>query len=198
MFEAIRAIIRKIFQDKLIFALVLVSIMAVFFSGVKLQDGGSNSTTETTTTTTTAALKPGALQPSLAVDFIKWWLAKAFDCNPQTANQSHQEAGGWMTPAAINTYNSVFWSSPLAKGVMTGQIQAQFVPQTIIAVAANPDGSVVVGVRADVQYTNGGPPVTEKLRTDFLVMHSADGLRIAGIYNHAPTATMTTFVPAVQ
>jgi hypothetical protein len=198
MYESISALIRKILQDKLILALVVISIMAIFFSGVKLQDGGSNSTTESTTTSSSTDVKPGALQPSLAVDFVKWWLPKAFDCNPQTANQSHQEAGGWMTPAAINTYNTVFWSSPLAKGVVAGQIQAQFAPQTIIALASNPDGSVVVGVRADVQYANGGPPITEKLRTDFLVMHTADGLRIAGIYNHPATATMTTYAQSFQ
>jgi hypothetical protein len=187
----VSAILQKLFQNKLMLALVGLGVLIIFFSGIKLQDN-SSTVTDTSIGGDSTTVKPGALQPSLAVDFVKWWLAKAFDCNPQTANQSHQEAGGWMTPSAVNTYNTVFWNSPLAKSVVTGAVQAKFVPQTIIALAANPDGSVVVGIRAYVQYSSNGAPVTEKLRTDFLVMHSTDGLRIAGIYNHPATATMTT------
>lgn len=195
MNEAVKATIQKIFRNKLILALVLVGIVAAFFSGIKLQDGSSSTSSTTTETVSDSSTNPNAVQPALAVDFVKWWIPKAFDCQPQTATQNHQEASGWMTPQAITSYNNVFWNSQLAKGIMTGIIQAQFTPTGVVALAANPDGSVVVGMTANVQYTNGGVPVNEKLRTDFLITRSTDGLRIAGIYSHPASAstTMTSY-----
>lgn len=124
-----------------------------------------------------------AVDPKLAGDFIKWWLAGAMDLNAATAQKSHSDAIAWMTADTVPAFQANFWPPELAEGISSGRITASFTPTQVQAVAVNPDGSVVVSVAGSLMMQQGPRPAVHQFVADFLVRKDQDGLRVAGVYN---------------
>jgi hypothetical protein len=190
-YELARAAVQRVFQDKILMGLVIVMFLAILVGGF----GGSGSertASERTAPTgpresnTPSAAQAGPSQPMepvLATDFIKWWLNGAMDFNATTAAKSHSEALAWMTADAVQPFQANFWPPEMAEGIASGRVVASFTPTSVQAVAANPDGSIVVTVAGQLTMQTGPQPATHQFYADFLVRKDQDGLRVAGVYN---------------
>ncbi len=130
-------------------------------------------------------IKPigNGLTPSLATEFVTWWINKAMDYSAPTAARSHSEAFGWMTPLASSTFKQVFWTPAIAQGITQGRMTAAFQPVSVQALAFNPDGTIVVTVQGSLVVQDTAAPVSQQIVTDFLVRKEKEGLRIAAMYN---------------
>lgn len=205
-YEIIRALVQKIFQDKILFALVIIGLLAIFVGGF---GGGSGDRVMPSARQQKDGMKesaaheqdeaqgpsPGqnnqaaqgnkasaaALTPVLAKDFISWWVGLAMDYNAHTAASNHQSAFNWMTPEASQAFQSAFWTPEISNGIASGSMQGSFTPTTIKAVAANPDGSVVVQVQGHLLLHRS----SQQVNADFLVRRESSGLRVAGMYNRS-------------
>ena len=211
LYEIARSIVQKIFQDKILAGLVIVGILAIFVGGF---GGGSSDrvatgprdarTTAQTGDRHTAAVnhekpqskqeKPQAslpapaaakLEPTLATQFVGWWIGTAMDFNPQTAVQNRQQATTWVTPEVAPNYQAAFWPPEIADGILSGRVRGSFVPTSVQAIASNPDGSIVVNVTGQLSLQQGPRPCVQNLSTDYLVKRDSGGLRIAGLFNRA-------------
>lgn len=206
-YEIIRALVQKIFQDKILFALVIIGLLAIFVGGF----GGGNgdrvmpsARQQKDGIKESAANEPGdeasgqganqnnkaaqgnkasapALTPSLAKDFISWWVGLAMDYNAHSAATNHQSAFNWMTPEASQAFQAAFWTPEISNAIAAGSMQGSFTPTTIKAVAANPDGSVVVQVQGHLLLHRS----SQQVNADFLVRQESSGLRVAGMYNRS-------------
>lgn len=222
--DVIRAIIQRVLRDKILMGLVVIGVVAIFVTGVN-EDGSQSKNTEEKLPVDAAmpsahlartAQKPGgqaaqphqaqqaeaaqqqqqfALEPTMASDFVKWWLGGAMDFQAATANKNHEQAFLWMTPEAKDTFKQAFWNEAMADGIRTGRLIAAFQPVSITPHAVNPDGTVVVSMKGSlVLQISGHPADTRQVVTDFLVKKEEQGLRIAAICNrsyaqaHSPTA----------
>lgn len=190
LYEIARALVQRIFRDKILMGLVIIGILAIFMSGISTKEEPAP-VTKATSAPSAAQTTPvqTAVEPKLAADFLKWWLGGAFDYAPATAVQSHQQAFAWMTAQTQAAFQAAFWTPDVASGITNGQIVAAFHPTSIEAEAVNPDGSVVIAVAGTLVIQSGGQPVTQQLLADFLVQRQRDGLRVAGIYNKLAPST---------
>jgi hypothetical protein len=210
-YELIRAIVQKIFQDKILAGLVIVGLLAIFVGGFggnvtdriasgpredrKGQKAGAEKSlpsaakeAKAETSGKAAAAKPSVqekLEPALAAQFVGWWIGDAMDFNPATVIQKRQQAMTWIVPEVAQSYQAAFWPSEIADGVCSGRIRGSFTPTSVQAVASNPDGSIVVNVTGNLTLQQGPRPAVQILSTDYLVKREAGGLRIAGLFNRS-------------
>lgn len=198
LYELVRETIRRIIHDKILLALVIFGVMAFFYNGMNTNHNREPEVTinETSSQATqdNRASEMGnqaacAVDPKLATDFVRWWLASAMDYSQQTGKKNHEQAFGWMSPQAVGAFQQAFWSQPVADGVTTGSLVAAFQPTSVIAEAVNPDGSVVVGIAGTLVYQAGGQPASQKIVADLLIRRERAGLRVAGLYNRTAQAS---------
>ena len=203
-YEIIRALIQKIFQDKILFALVIIGLLAIFVGGfgggsgdrvvpsARQQKDGMRETEAQHGQDDSQAQKPAAaapqnkataaaLTPNLAKDFISWWIGLAMDYNAHTAASNHQSDFNWMTPEASQAFQAAFWTPEISNSIVAGTLHGSFTPTAINPVAANPDGSVVVQVQGNLVLQRS----MQHVNADFLVRREANGLRVSGIYNRS-------------
>jgi hypothetical protein len=163
---------------------VVIGILGIFIMGQSPKQEPSVTKSEPE-----AAVQPSPVEPKLATDFLTWWSKGAFDYNPSTAKKSHMEAFGWMTPAAIQAFQTSYWTEDTAASVSTGQLQATFQLTSIQPEAVNPDGSVVLCLAGNLIIQASPQPTTQPLLTDFLVRRQGSDLQIAGVYNRIPASS---------
>ena len=180
--DVIRAVIQRIRRDKILLGLIIVGVLAIFVGGVCSNDEPAATKApakEATFAETAAATQiaaapatpaPAALDPGLASQFVKWWLAQSMDYAAATAKPHHTEAARWMTAEAAQGFQSVFWTPAIEQEVLTGRVVAAFQPVTVQSTAINPDGSVVVSMTGTlVMQQANTAPMTQQIATDFLV-----------------------------
>jgi hypothetical protein len=164
--------------------LVIVAILGVFVGGMTIGDDKPDASKKVASAEKAqeqAQAPASALNPSLATDFINWWLGSAMDYNAASASQSHNQAFSWMTADAARSFQANFWTPQIAEAVQTGRLVAGFQPSAVQAQAINPDGSVVVGVAGTMVMQANGQPSTQQFLASFLVRQEKDGLRVAGL-----------------
>ncbi|MBY0547950.1 MAG: hypothetical protein K2W95_11705 [Candidatus Obscuribacterales bacterium] len=193
VYELARSLVQRIFQDKILMGLVIVLVLAIVVGGFgsggsdRAPTGPKDAPAPAAEAGTAPAAKPpvgsNSVDPKLAGDFIKWWLAGAMDLNAATAQKSHSDAIAWMTADTVPAFQANFWPPELAEGITSGRITASFTPTQVQAVAVNPDGSVVVSVAGSLMMQQGPRPAVHQFVADFLVRKDQDGLRVAGVYN---------------
>lgn len=133
-----------------------------------------------------APVDPNALNPTLATDFVKFWMGGAMDYNAASAAQSHKEAAKWMTPETQQAFETNFWSPDIANGIASGQLRGAFQPIKVEAQAVNPDGSIVVRMTGTLLLQQSTVrPVTHQIVMDLLVRKEGENCRIAGLYNQS-------------
>ena len=206
--DIIRAVIQRIFRDKIVLGLVIIGVLSIFMmnshggertselppekqqaheQAIAAQGNEPENQAKKASSGESAkkseAGEEGPLEPTLACNFIKWWLGGAMDYHRETAQKNHEEAFHWMSKEAHEAFQSAFWSDQVAQGVASGGIIAAFQPITVEAEAVNPDGSVVVLVKGTLVMQLSGQPSTQPIETDFLVKKEPAGLRIESIYN---------------
>ncbi len=215
LYELARSIVQRIFQDKILAGLVIVGILAIFVggfggdpadktaSGPREERGKHASASKTKTdadnkadpapqkaekkSSPAQAAQDPKLEPNLAIQFVSWWIGSAMDYNPQTAIQNRQQALTWITPEVAASYQAAFWTPETADAICSGRVKGSFTPLSVNAIAANPDGSVVVNVTGQLVFQQGPRPHIQQLSTDYLVKRESGGLRIAGLFNRAAT-----------
>lgn len=125
----------------------------------------------------------GKLTPSLACDFVKWWLQQAMDYSLSTGKARHEEAMKWMLPPAAEAFKAQFWSDVVAQGVAQGAMTGAYQSSEISALALNPDGTVAVkAVGALVTQQAGFAPQTQSLNLQFLIGKTPSGVGILNFY----------------
>jgi hypothetical protein len=189
-YELIRTIIQKVLQDKILMGLVVICVLGLFVGGMTMNDekGEKKEKSETAATAEQgqpaqqqAATPAAGLTPSIATDFVSWWLQAAMDYNGASAAQNHQSAMQWMTPEAAQAFQNLFWNPQIAESVATGRLVAAFHPTNVQAQAVNPDGSVVVAVTGTMVVQTGAQPTAQQFAGAFLVRKDNDSLRVAGL-----------------
>ncbi|MBU6452675.1 MAG: hypothetical protein KGS72_12890 [Cyanobacteria bacterium REEB67] len=129
-----------------------------------------------------------SLPPSLAVDFVRWWLTMALDYSLNTSAANHKKALAYAKPQVANMFKQSFYTSEVMQGVAAGTLAGSFQPVTVQAIAINPDGSVVVTVIGNLTLqSSGSQPVSQSLDMEFLVTKDAQGVRMAGFFNKTVT-----------
>jgi hypothetical protein len=141
-----------------------------------------------------AQANPTALQPSTAVDFVRWWLSMALDYSMQTSVENHKKAMKWAKGQVPTMFKQSFYTQEVMQGVAGGTLAGSFQPVTVQAIAINPDGSVVVTVIGNLTLqSSGSQPVSQSLNLEFLVSKDAQGVRMSGFFNKTVNQT-----PAAQ
>jgi hypothetical protein len=198
----VQSIVKRILTDKIFASLIIAGVLVIIFvafatdvpSDKAKPDAQQAAQREQSPQAQTAAAQ---LNPQLAIDFVRWWLTKSMDYNVQTARDSHNEAAKWMTQTAGTSFQAGYWNQQIQQGVLSGQVSAAFQPMSIFAEAVNPDGSIVVGITGTLLLQQGGPPMSQQVAMDFLVVRDANGLRIGGVYNrqvaNAQTGTQAPY-----
>jgi hypothetical protein len=129
-----------------------------------------------------------SLPPSLAVDFVRWWLTMALDYSLNTSAANHKKALAYAKPQVANMFKQSFYTPEVMQGVAAGTLAGSFQPVTVQAIAINPDGSVVVTVIGNLTLqSSGSQPVSQSLDMEFLVTKDAQGVRMAGFFNKTVT-----------
>jgi hypothetical protein len=131
----------------------------------------------------TANVAAAGLDPTLATQFVTWWIKPAMDYSTATAARSHAEAFSWMTPQCAANFQQIFWTPQISQAIMQGKMTAAFQPISVQAEAINPDGTIVVGVTGTLIMQESATPASQQIVTDFLVKKEKEGLRIAGLNN---------------
>jgi len=210
--EIARSTIQRIFKDKILAGLVIVGVLAIFVGGFgsnphdRVKSGPRESRSAEQSRSQSQVSKPSAqevkqapqqpkvesatpaltkIEPALAIQFVEWWVVRAMDFNPETAIKNREEAMQWITPETAPSYQAAFYPAEITDGITSGRIQGSFTLSAVRAVAANPDGSIVVNVTGNLVLQQGQAPVVQQLSTDYLVKREPGGLRIAGLYNRA-------------
>jgi hypothetical protein len=210
--DIIRLTVQKIFNDKILLGLLIVCLLGFFvggFSGHKDEPPVAvkgmptpPSPANAAPSTPAHAAKPGAsdyaknpnVEPSLAVDFVKWWMKAAMDYSQQSAAQSHEAASNWMSPESYRSFTEAFWTADLAEQINSGATVGAFQPIAVQAEAINPDHSVVVGLTGTlVLHSANGRPNSHQVKIDVLVRKSDTGLRITGINNHVSSVSSSVY-----
>ncbi len=133
------------------------------------------------------------LTPQLATEFVRWWITKAMDYQQATAIASHKEAEGWMLKDAATEFERLYWGDHIKQGIAAGTIAGSFQPISIVPLATNPDGSVVMTTVGTLVIQQAGtPPASQQLTMDFLIKKGPEGCRVAGFYNKAVSPAATT------
>jgi hypothetical protein len=196
--DLIRVTITRIIHDKILLGLVIVGILGIFVGGFATSDDKPASLKHTQSDGQEQSAAPnqaeskGAdskLEPQLATDFVKWWMAGAMDYTAASSAANHEAAFRWMTPEAMQNFRSSLWTPDTAQGVAQGLYVAAFQPVSVQAAALNPDGSVVVTLTGTLVTQSSGRPFSQQIQMDLLVRKENDGLRIAGVYNRVASAT---------
>lgn len=188
---------KKIFRNKLMIAFGIVGFL-LFTVGQFYPKDDSTKTDHKTAADRSSSGEPQSpndktqvdvaptpmLTPTVATQFISWWVPLAMDYNAISGGANHNKAFGWMTDGAAKQFKQCFWSPAIASGVAQGTLAAAFQPATVQAEAVNPDGSVVVGLTGSLVMQDATTPaVTQPIVVDFLVKKGNGGFRIAGLYN---------------
>lgn len=211
--DIIRAIIQRIFRDKILLGLLIIGILAVFMTGTQSSSEKSSQSApesmggpgpakaaradsqmsskdqtknpESANQGQMAAAPTNSLKPAEAVDFMNWWLGYAMDYQAQSAEKNRTKAMGWMTPEAADTFKSSFWTPEIQQGISNGSIVAAFSPSSVQATALNPDGTIVVHVKGTLvrQMAGQTSPSTELLLTDYLIKKEEQGYRVANVHH---------------
>jgi len=186
--DIIRATVQRILHDKLLLGLVIVGILSIFVGGFATSDDkpankAQKEASEQSSSDGKGATEVSKLDPSLATDFVKWWMKGAMDYSAASAAANHEAAFRWMTPEAMQSFQQSLWTTDTATGVAQGLYVAAFQPVSVQAAAINPDGSVVVTLSGTLVTQSSGRPFSQQLQMDLLVRKESDGLRIAGVYN---------------
>ena len=163
-------------------------------AGQNQQGQTPNNQAQTNQTQNTGGQQAAAcgLTPDLATQFVRWWLTQSMDYRMDTGAASHKVAAVWMLPDACNAFEQLYWGDHIKQGIATGTIVGAFQPVSVVPIATNPDGSVVVTVVGTLMMQQSGQqPASQQLTMDFLVKQTADGFRIAAFFNRAvaPVAT---------
>jgi hypothetical protein len=194
-------VLKRLAADKFIVGLLLAGMMIIFVGCLTSQDQSEQKKAEATRVATIAPTAlPAApqiiLEPQLATDFVKWWLTVGMDYQPNSAKKSHTEAFQWMTPEALATFQSNFWTPEIANGVLSGQTAAAYQPASVQAEAINPDGTVVVSTSGTLVVQSTAGPMSRQIAVDYLVRKDKGGLRISSLYNREaaqPVATVPSY-----
>jgi hypothetical protein len=198
--DLIKPAMKRILYDKLLLGLVIVGLLGIFVGGFAIKDQSPSSAKlddakveQTVSSASRSTVAPTS--PALAVDFVKFWMGKSMNYSGASALKSHQEAARWMTPEALQVFQSVLWTPDIAQGIASGEIIGAFQPISVQAEAVNPDGSVVVGITGTLILQRRGRPSTHQLQTDVLVANDQDnsGLRIAGLYNRVASENRSAY-----
>jgi len=213
--ELVRLTVTRVLQDKILLGLLIVGILGIFVGGFTSNDETAASKRHSQAqaiespepqaapapltpaqpaevpkpaeglSQQAAAPAQGALDPSLATDFVKWWMTGAMDYSASSSQQNHTAAMRWMTPQAAQAFQTAYWNPEMSQGVTHGTIVAAFQPISVQAQAVNPDGTVVVGMSGNLVTQSTGRPASQQIQLDLLVRKESDGLRIAGLFNRA-------------
>jgi len=192
LYDIIRSIVQTVLRDKIWLGLLIVGILGIFMVGANKNEPAVNRVASQTAQPAAQPSQPSQpaatsddLDPELATNFVKWWMNVAFDYDPHTAVESHHQAFTWMTQDAQQAFQTAFWTPQVAQGIQDGSVSASFKTSNIQAEAINPDGSIVIGVYGTINLQTTGQPMSQQLRTDFLVRRAPEGLRVAGLYSRA-------------
>lgn len=148
--------------------------------------GAQGAPTAQGTPAAAAPVDPNALTPTLATDFVKYWMGGAMDYNTASAAQSHKEAAKWMTQESAQAFETNFWSPEIANGIASGQLRGAFQPISVQAQAVNPDGSIVVKMTGTLVLQQASVrPITHQIVMDLLVRKEGENCRISGLYNQS-------------
>ncbi len=218
--DIIRLTVQRIFNDKILFGLLIVCLLGFFVggfnskeepsSGNKIAANQAHAPNTNTGTSPSANESPGVpaptpsstgnypatvqLEPGLAVDFVKWWMKAAMDYSPQSAAQSHEAAINWMTPEASRTFQETFWPPELAQQIASGATVGAFQPISVTAEAINPDHTIVVNLTGTlVLHGVNERPIASQVQMDLLVHKGNTGLRITGMNNRISTANSSIY-----
>jgi len=143
------------------------------------------------------AAAPPKLAPSLAVDFVRWWLTMALDYSVNTGAANHKKAMSYAKPQVARTFSDGFYTQDVIARVANGTLAGSFQPATVQAVAINPDGSVVVTVIGTLSMqSSGSQPVSQSLVLEFLVSKDNEGCRMTGFFNK--TISQAPAAPAAE
>jgi hypothetical protein len=184
--QLVRNTLQRIAKDRMLLGLTVVAVIGLLLL-IATFGGGDDNKHETASKETApaehaaAADNSDALTPTLASQFINWWLGSAMDYNANTAQQSHTQALCWMTQDAARSFEQSLWTPQIAQAVAGGRLFAVFQPTTVAPQALNPDGSVVVGVAGTIVVQSNGQPTTQQFLASFLVRKEKEGLRVAGL-----------------
>jgi hypothetical protein len=194
--ELIQPALKRILYDKLLLSLAIVGLLGIFVGGFASKDQMTSSVkpSESKAEPATGSIVQNSarpVNPTLAIDFVKFWMGNAMNYAAASALRTHAEAAHWMTPDALQVFQSALWTPDIAQGISDGRIVGAFQPISVQAEAINPDGSIVVGITGTLILQCQGRPSTQQLQTDVLVANDPDnsGLRIAGLYNRFYTAS---------
>jgi hypothetical protein len=215
--DIIRLTVQRIFNDKILLGLLIVCLLGFFVGGFNHKEEPqpaikgmetsvappsapiNNSAVQTQQSTTPQAggrnyPKSVELTPSLAVDFVKWWMKTAMDYSQQSAAESHEAASNWMAPEAYKAFAEAFWTPDLAQQISSGTTVGAFQPISVQAEAVNPDHSVVIGLTGTLalQAANGHP-ISNQIQMDVLVSKGATGLRITGVNNRVTSVNPSIY-----
>ncbi len=214
--DIIRLTVQRIFNDKILLGLLIVCLLGFFVGGFNHKEepplaikGMETASPPATAPSNNSAVQtrssPAApsglgnyaktdLAPSIAVDFVKWWMKAAMDYSPQSAVQSHEAASNWMSPEAYKAFTETFWTPDLAEQISSGVTIGAFQPISVQAEAVNPDHSVVVGLTGTlILHAANGRPNSSQIQMDILVRKGDTGLRITGINNRLTTVSPSVY-----
>jgi hypothetical protein len=193
--------LKKFPKKKIILGLVITGMLLIFvgvgFSADEPANANKSATAPSAqvpapaTPAPLAQPKPVAdpFTPELATQFVKWWSAKSMNYTAASAKADHDEAFKWMSPEAVQAFQSCFWTPGIEQEVLMGHVGAAFQPVSVQAEAINPDGSIVVALNGTlVMQAPGTAPVTQQIAVDYLVKKDDQGLRISGLYNRTTVA----------
>jgi len=181
--EVAHALIQKVFQDKIIIALLVILLLSVFVGGTTNHRVSSSTSKQEASDYAQSSKNAQALDPKLATDFLSWWMPAAFDFSSRTGFQNHNQAMDWMTTDGQLAFQKDFWTSKTIQAISHGNLNGIFYPTKVVAKAINPDGSVVVNLSGHLIWHGRGSSITQQISSDFLVKRIGKDLRIAGMYN---------------
>jgi len=208
--DIIRLTVQRIFNDKILLGLLIVCLLGFFVGGFNNNSKDeppvsrvleSPSVQPKASEEPAIPSAPGAnyaskvqLDPSLAIDFVKWWMKMSMDYAPKSAAQSHEAATNWMSPEALKAFNEAFWSPDIAQQVCSGETVGAFQPISVRAVAVNPDHTVVVNLTGTlVLQAANARPIANQVQMNLLVHKTSTGLRITGINSQVSTASTSIY-----
>jgi hypothetical protein len=120
--------------------------------------------------------------PLAALNLVQEWLPLAWDLSAGSAADSQEKAITYMTDECAQAYRQNVWTQSMSKQIDASGIKSSFSANRVAAGHMLPDGSVVITVEgSQVLNVPRKGPRTRKVKLEYLVKNTADGLRIAGI-----------------
>lgn len=120
--------------------------------------------------------------PLTAQSLIEQWLPLAWDLSAGSSQASQNKAMAYMTAECAAAYKQNIWTPDLAKQIEEAGLKSSFKAENIRVGGENPDGAVVILVEG-VQSLGvpGGNSNARRVKLEYLVKQTPQGLRIAGI-----------------